>query len=131
MVTKPPPKLFELTDHVCRACFGRVVKGRRPEGNTDDHAHTWTCTNCGAEHVSRVVSSVCACGLRLKPLKAGGNDRDAGVRCVRNAHPTPEFPSVIVAEEQADLREADAPAPKVRKPRIPEVIAGPDLFELA
>lgn len=98
---KPTAPLFELTDHICRVCYGRVVKGARPDGEPDDHAHTWRCTNCGVEAVARQVSSLCACGQRLKPLKSKGPWRDAGVRCVRNPNPSPEFPSLIVAVELA------------------------------
>jgi hypothetical protein len=85
--------LVSLTDHVCAACFGRIVRGERPLDCADDHAHRWTCTNCGAETVHREVSSICSCGIRTK------TGRDAGVRCERNPTPTPEFPSLIVAAQ--------------------------------
>lgn len=82
-------ELWELTDHVCRACFGRIVlsadagPGRR-----------YRCTNCGLEAIGRDPACVCACGLRLK------NGKDAGLRCERNGAPTPEFPSEVVACQQ-------------------------------
>lgn len=86
--------LFELTDHVCRVCFGRILKGHRPEGHPDEHAHRYVCTNCGAESVHRSISSLCACGMRTK------TGRDYGLRCQRNEQPTPEFPSVVIAVQQ-------------------------------
>lgn len=79
-----------LTDHVCRACFGRVLASA-----SDDGAQRFRCSNCGLEAEGRKPEVLCACGLRLK------NGRDAGIRCQRNEAPTPEFPSEIVAAEVA------------------------------
>lgn len=93
---RQPTELWELTDHACRVCFGRVLKGDVPAdyvGPDADHVHRYRCSNCGAEAISRLVSSVCACGIRLK------SGRDAGIRCERNLEPTPEFPSLIVAAQ--------------------------------
>lgn len=85
-MSKQPRELWTLTDHICRACFGRVL--RQPQG---EGVRRYRCSNCGLEATGRDESALCACGLRLK----GG--RDAGIRCERNPTPTPEFPSEIVA----------------------------------
>lgn len=91
------PELWELTDHVCSVCFGRVLMGRMPDDYAgDDHHRRWRCSNCGAESVNRLASSICACGIRLK------SGRDAGVRCERNQAPTPEFVSEVVASQSPD-----------------------------
>jgi hypothetical protein len=90
------PELWELTDHACRVCFGRVLKGDMPAdyaGPDAEHVHRWRCSNCAAQGISRLVSSVCACGMRLK------SGRDAGIRCERNPAPTPEFPSEVTASQ--------------------------------
>lgn len=86
---------WELADHVCRCCFGRILRSVETVPVGDAHGHRWRCSNCGAEAASTVASSICSCGLRLK----GG--RDAGIRCERNAEPTPEFPSEVVASQVA------------------------------
>lgn len=94
----PTRELWELTDHVCRVCYGRVLKGPRPEGYTGpdaEHVKRWRCACCGAETLHREVSSVCACGTRQK------NGRDMGLRCERNPHPRPEFPSEVIASQVA------------------------------
>lgn len=93
----PPPELWELTDHVCRVCFGRIVMGRMPDGyDGDRHHRRWRCSNCGAETAHRLVTSVCACGIRLR------SGRDPGIRCERNLEQTPEFPSEIVAGQTVE-----------------------------
>ena len=78
---------WTLTDHVCRVCFGRLL--RRPG---TDGARVYRCTNCGAEAQARVVSSLCCCGMKLR------SGRDMGLRCVPNTNPRPECLSEIVAE---------------------------------
>lgn len=86
------PSLLELVDHVCAACFGRLVRSALPVG--DDRQRWYECTNCGAHAVGNTVDVLCACGFRLK----GG--RDPGLRCERNRAPSPEFPSMIIAAQQ-------------------------------
>lgn len=88
-------ELYTLADHVCRVCFGRILRAPRPDGHPDAHAHRWVCSNCGTEAVHREPACICACGIRLK------SGRDPGVRCQVNPEPTPEFPSLIVAAEVA------------------------------
>lgn len=88
--TDPSKFLWNLTDHVCRACMGRVVRRRTADGG--GLLRYYRCTNCGAETRARTVSSLCACGIKLN------TGRDAGIRCVRNDNPRPECPSEIVAE---------------------------------
>lgn len=83
---------WRMTSHVCRVCFGRVL--RRLEGDR----RIYRCSNCGIEqegHDSRVI---CACGMKLK---TGAN---AGLRCVPNLKPTPEFPAQVVVEQVSAVK---------------------------
>ena len=72
---------WEITDHVCRLCMGRVLKRK------DGEVVRFLCSNCEATGEGN-VKTICACGTRGEKI-----------RCVRQEHPTPIFPSVIVAAE--------------------------------
>lgn len=85
------PPLWTLEPHVCRSCFGRLV-------STPDQASGRTrylCTNCGAEAVADSAEAVCACGLQVRT--PAGVLVDAGLRCIPNPDPRPDFPSCFVA----------------------------------
>lgn len=77
---------FRLTPHCCRVCFGRVLARE-----TFDHKRVYRCSNCSIEKEGRSEAAICACGMKLK------NGVDAGIRCQAQEHPTPEFPSQVVA----------------------------------
>lgn len=77
---------WRLTPHCCRVCFGRVLARE-----TFDHKHVYRCSNCGIEKEGRSEAAICSCGMKLK------NGVDAGIRCQAQEHPTPEFPSQVVA----------------------------------
>lgn len=86
--------LWALTEHCCRACYGRVLE--RQAGTPEDglpSGFAYRCSNCGTEawHGQRRPAVICVCGSKQK----GG--RDMGLRCERQAEPSPEFPSEIVA----------------------------------
>lgn len=83
-----PEYVWALTDHACRACFGRIIVRE-----TFDGRRIYRCTNCGAEREGRTEAALCCCGIRLK------TGVDAGIRCQPNPDPTPEFPSEIVAAQ--------------------------------
>lgn len=65
---------YELTKHVCAACFGRVLM-REAKGVTIAR-----CAECGIE-AAGAVKDICACGTRLN------SGRDAGFRC----EPNPDY----------------------------------------
>lgn len=88
MAATPRNELWAVTDHVCQACFGRVLS--RPLGDGQNRAYR--CSNCGATGDGRSPSVICACGMKLK----GG--RLMGLHCVPNSAPTPEFPAQVIAE---------------------------------
>jgi hypothetical protein len=63
----------------------------------------YLCTNCGAKAQASDVSSVCTCGVKVRKRNAAGRSGgvmiDAGIRCLANPSPSPEFPSLFVASE--------------------------------
>jgi hypothetical protein len=75
--------MWELSEHVCRVCLGRVLRRR-------DSVRGWVnrCADCG-EEVAGGVTSLCVCGATFRTGK------NAGLRCVRH-QPTPESPSEII-----------------------------------
>lgn len=79
-------QLWALTDHICRACFSRVLVRE-----TFDHKRVYRCSGCGVEREGKSEAAVCCCGLKLK------TGVDAGIRCVQNQNKIPEFPAEIVA----------------------------------
>ncbi|MGO8915408.1 MAG: hypothetical protein ACLQJR_05820 [Stellaceae bacterium] len=77
---------WQLLPHVCRQCFGRLLKRLMPDG-----AIITRCADCGVE-TNGSHQSLCACGI------------DTGVarvklRCIKNRTPSPEAPAEFVAEE--------------------------------
>lgn len=105
-----PPRLpareanWALEPHVCRCCFGRIVS--RVVAQTEEQEYL--CTNCGARAEGHTAAVVCSCGMKIRKRNASGRSGgpmiDAGVRCMINPNPLPEFPSLFVAgEESPDL----------------------------
>lgn len=88
MAAEQPPT-WHLTQHACRACFGRVLKRYGEDGGPG----TYLCSNCGAVATGRSEAALCACGTRLR------NGKDAGLRCVSNPDPRPEFPGLVVVTQ--------------------------------
>lgn len=85
---REPVQGWVVTDHICRACFGRVLVRE-----TFDRRKIYRCSNCGIETEGKTESVVCCCGIKLK------TGIDAGIRCQPNDAPTPEFPAQIVAAQ--------------------------------
>lgn len=86
---------WEITDHVCRRCMGRVLKQIDTEG-----AERHRCSNCGAENIG-YVDEVCCCGMKTREVVKGGEivqmSRPVGLRCAVNPAPTPQYPSEVIA----------------------------------
>lgn len=85
---REPVAGWQITDHVCRVCFGRVLMRE-----TFDRRQVYRCSNCGAEAEGKTPAVVCSCGIRLK------TGHDAGIRCQVNADRSPEWPSEITAAQ--------------------------------
>lgn len=79
--------IWQLTPHICRICFGRVLHA------IVDYKHFYRCSNCGAEREGKSEAVICMCGMKL------GTKTDAGIRCVSNKDRRPELPNEIVAEQ--------------------------------
>jgi len=93
---------WEIVDHVCGGCAGRLV--RRREGSVRDAPPAvrhwlYRCTNCGMQGIGETKGHplICGCNYRLGDPKTPG--RPAGVRCTVNPRPTPECPAEIVVME--------------------------------
>lgn len=89
---------WDLTDHLCGACLGRVLVA--PSAASGGRPLKYLCSNCGARGeaaAGQAHPSICACGMKV------GN-RDAGIRCVKNPNPRPEMPGEIVVREMSPAR---------------------------
>ena len=97
---------WTLEAHVCRCCFGRLVSREVAPGVglvSQSPGREYLCSNCGARAESQSPDSICSCGIKIRKRNASGRSGgvmiDAGIRCMPNPTPTPEFPSLIVASE--------------------------------
>jgi ribosomal protein L37AE/L43A len=61
---------WQLTEHVCRECFGRVLE-RSERGRMH-----YRCADCGHSGAG-TVDSVCSCGATLK------SGERIGLRCIQ------------------------------------------------
>ncbi len=98
---------WEITDHACRVCLGRVLMRR-----TFDGKRVYRCACCGIEREGHSAASVCCCGIKLRQ---GHGQMDSGIRCVPNPERTPENMAQIVAVQ------VNAPAAE-KTPRPGQVI---------
>jgi hypothetical protein len=76
------PKHWEISDHICRFCLGRVLH----RGAT-----VFRCADCAA--TADAADRICACGVREK------SGRPLGLKCVPNQNRTPAMPFEIVIGE--------------------------------
>lgn len=99
--TKKKEQPWTLEPHVCRECFCRVASRLAGSGLRE-----YVCVNCGTTAEHSTVDAICCCGIKIKKqarTSKAGELVDAGVRCVRNPDPTPQFPNLYVATEVAEL----------------------------
>jgi hypothetical protein len=86
--TADPGAAWTLTDHCCRVCFGRVLARTAADGR-----RVVRCADCGAS-AEGGHDALCACGIATGAAKVR-------LQCQRQAAPTSEYPSEIVAVEAA------------------------------
>lgn len=91
MATKP---LFELVDHCCRVCGGRLLQRRLDSGCVQVR-----CAECAAlAEVAPTARSpyaaLCFCGVTL------ASGADAGLRCQRSQARSPERPQEVVVRQE-------------------------------
>lgn len=86
---------WDLTDHCCRVCFGRVLE-REDKAAPGAERWRYRCAECGAAGVGWALS-ICFCGAKV------GNG--PGLECVRNpAAPTQEVPHEVVVRQRVEQR---------------------------
>lgn len=98
---------WELTDHACRHCMGRVLRRVNPDGVV-----VVRCAECGAS-VAGDVESLCCCGEEVR-------GHGAVFECVRNPKVSSAVPQEILVRERPLVRMAakqDAKRPMPAKAR--------------
>ncbi|RMD61672.1 hypothetical protein D6833_07935 [Candidatus Parcubacteria bacterium] len=73
---------WEITDHACRYCFGRVLR------STDDGI--FRCAECGKE-AEETHERLCWCGAEV------GGER--AFKCMRNPNRTAKTPQEVIVRE--------------------------------
>lgn len=109
--------LFEVLDHCCRVCGGRLLAAETDLGSTLVRCSECTAqaeTQAKAERL-RAYLPLCFCGVRL------ASGADAQLRCRRVASPTPERPQEVVV-----LREDPKPTGAAAGGRRPVRAPGSD-----
>ena len=76
--------LWVITDHVCRFCFGRVLKSQ--DGSKV------RCADCCMELETEKVSKLCSCGTKYR------NNNLVGMKCKKNQEHVPGTGQEITAE---------------------------------
>ena len=80
---------WAVTDHICTACFGRVLRSARSREDVTE----FRCSNCGATGTG-TTASICWCG-HSQPATRGMQR----FKCRDNENPTPEFPAEVEVVE--------------------------------
>lgn len=102
--------LFDLLDHCCRVCGGRLLAA--PDPATGGHlVRCAECSQRGTIDVKgpRFYEFMCWCGIKL------ANGKDAGLRCRRVEAPTPERPQEVVVHQSSEQPSKPSP-PSGRRP---------------
>jgi hypothetical protein len=101
--------LFELVDHACRICGGRILQRTLPTGEQQVR-----CAECGqtvdvAPTARTPYVSLCWCGVTF------ATGADAGLRCQRADQPTPERPTEVVVRRippEQERKPSHRPGPR-------------------
>lgn len=83
-------ELWRVTPHACRICFGRILQ--RFVGGR----HQTMCAECGTT-VEGSHKALCCCGTKM------ADGKDAGLRCIKNPHVTPETPHQVIVRHVSAL----------------------------
>lgn len=70
---------YELTDHVCRGCGGRVLKCVSGGGPTGGGNPIYRCADCGKAAAAMGPDAICWCGMQFRGQHA------TAYRCVAHA----------------------------------------------
>lgn len=95
---------WELSDHACGHCFGRVLAAEDAH-RSDDARWRYRCAECGHSGVGS-VASMCCCGTII-----GGKP---GLECVRNPAPTKEFAQEVLVRRLREEKKQSVPQAPAR-----------------
>lgn len=86
--------LWNLENHVCQVCFGRILSRPVPTTDGAPNPHRlYRCADCGVEKEGTTPAVICTCGFKVK------GRTNLGLRCEPNTGKTPEFPAEIIARQ--------------------------------
>lgn len=80
---------FNLTDHACSSCFGRILERAKGEGPR------FRCAECGATS-NAAMQALCCCGVSV-----GGKP---GLECIKNPVRSPAAPQEVVVRQRPPRR---------------------------
>lgn len=106
-----PRPLFDLLDHCCQVCGGRLLRADSERGIL------LRCAECGARAelatgTPAAYKALCFCGVQLS------SGKNAGLRCRRAATPSPERPQEVVVLHQPQ-ESKPKPSAGTRPVRLP------------
>lgn len=84
----PPVLTWEVTDHACSVCYGRVLRRVDADGKV-----IVRCSNCGVAAEGN-VKEICWCGYRMPVGK-----KVQRFMCQPNENPTASFPAEVEVVE--------------------------------
>jgi hypothetical protein len=85
---KPQAGGWQIIDHACRHCMGRIVAGPGPDGG-----EMVRCTECGAEEHG-AHDALCYCGVELPGV-------GRAFECFRNPKQSLSVPQQVLVRERA------------------------------
>lgn len=84
---------WEISNHCCQACFGRVLSRALPPIDGEPNPlRVYRCADCGIEAQGHTAAVVCTCGFKV-------TGRKIGLKCEPNSQKTAEFPAEIIARQ--------------------------------
>lgn len=94
---------WEIVDHACRHCMGRLVVRQNEEGQSFTR-----CCECGAE-VLGGHDALCWCGVEVR-------GESHVFECFRNLRQNMEVPQEILVRERRVVRVPERPEPRRLNP---------------
>lgn len=82
-MTKKVPQ-FQLTDHLCRFCGGRILEEMN-HGPTGGGKPVWRCADCGARNSALTPAILCWCGAEWR----NGDSMNMQCVAIADAHDDP------------------------------------------
>ena len=95
---------WEIIDHACRHCMGRLVQRENDSGDTITR-----CCECGASEVGE-HDALCWCGVEVREEKA--------FECFRNLNQSMSAPQEILVRERPRVQAPKREAPRRLNPVV-------------